>query len=64
MKRAITILLINVVSIGITYSQIISEEVLIKNDSIELPGTLSFSKKQSKLIIWIHGSENVDRNGN
>ena len=41
-----------------------SEEVLIKNDSIELPGTLTYSKENTPLIIWIHGSGNVDRNGN
>jgi len=40
------------------------EEVLIKNDSIELPGTLSFLKTRIPLIIWVHGSGNVDRNGN
>lgn len=44
--------------------QVISEEVLIKNDSIELPGTLTYSKENTPLIIWIHGSGNVDRNGN
>lgn len=48
----------------ITGQNIISEEIMIKNDSIELPGTLSFAKENSPLIIWIHGSGNVDRNGN
>jgi len=41
-----------------------SEEILIKNDSIELPGTLSFSNTKTPLVIWVHGSGNVDRNGN
>lgn len=41
-----------------------SEEILIKNDSIELPGTLTYAKENTPLIIWIHGSGNVDRNGN
>ena len=41
-----------------------SEEILIKNDSIELPGTLTYTKENTPLIIWIHGSGNVDRNGN
>lgn len=41
-----------------------SEEILIKNDSIELPGTLTFSKENTPLVIWVHGSGNVDRNGN
>lgn len=43
---------------------IISEEIMIKNDSIKLPGTLSYANENSPLIIWIHGSGNVDRNGN
>jgi pimeloyl-ACP methyl ester carboxylesterase len=41
-----------------------SEEILIKNDSIELPGTLTYFQENTPLIIWIHGSGNVDRNGN
>jgi pimeloyl-ACP methyl ester carboxylesterase len=41
-----------------------SEEILIKNDSIELPGTLTYLKENTPLIIWVHGSGNVDRNGN
>ena len=41
-----------------------SEEILIQNDSIELPGTLTYSTKYTPLIIWIHGSGNIDRNGN
>ena len=50
----------------ITYSQskITSEEILIKNDAIELPGTLSFTSTNTPLVIWVHGSGNVDRNGN
>lgn len=46
--------------------QIISEEILIMNDSIQLPGTLSYTKdlKSQPLVIYIHGSGNVDRNGN
>jgi len=50
---------------SIAYGQTIKlEEVLIKNDSIELPGTLSFTKTKVPLVIWVHGSGNVDRNGN
>lgn len=41
-----------------------SEEILIKNDSVELPGTLTYFQENTPLIIWIHGSGNVDRNGN
>ncbi|MEO8934940.1 MAG: alpha/beta hydrolase [Xanthomarina sp.] len=51
-----------------TFSQenIISEEILIYNDNIKLPGSLSYNKdlKNQPLVIFIHGSGNVDRNGN
>ncbi|HLV40440.1 alpha/beta hydrolase [Xanthomarina sp.] len=45
---------------------IISEEILIMNDSVKLPGTLTYNKdlKSQSLAIFIHGSGNVDRNGN
>ncbi len=64
MKTYITMLflLINLISFG--QSEITSEEILIQNDSIELPGTLTFSKANTSLIIWVHGSGNIDRNGN
>ena len=56
------------ISFNISYSQtnIISEEILLMNDSIKLPGTLSYNKdlKSQPLVIFIHGSGNVDRNGN
>lgn len=45
-------------------SEVTEKSILIKNDQIELPGTLSYTKDSKKLIIWIHGSGNVDRNGN
>ena len=45
-------------------SKITSEEILIKNDSIELPGTLTYTKTKTPLVIWVHGSGNIDRNGN
>ena len=46
--------------------EIISEELNLKNDSIHLPGTLSFNENldQQALVIYVHGSGNVDRNGN
>ncbi len=45
---------------------IVSEDIMLKNDSIILPGTLTYNKalKQQPLAIFIHGSGNVDRNGN
>ncbi|GGG54122.1 alpha/beta hydrolase [Bizionia arctica] len=45
---------------------ITSEDILLMNDSIQLPGTLTYNKdlKNQPLVIYIHGSGNVDRNGN
>ena len=51
----------------VAYSQKITEEELtLKNGEIELPGTLSMPESPTKLplVIFIHGSGNVDRNGN
>ena len=53
-----------VLAITASFSQIKTEEILLKNDGIELPGTLTYSNKKSPLVIWVHGSGNVDRNGN
>jgi len=64
MKNYITFLFISMSFITFGQSKITSEEILIKNDSIELPGTLSFTQTNTPLIIWIHGSGNIDRNGN
>ena len=46
--------------------QLTSEDVLLMNDSIKLPGTLTYKKslKTQPLVIFIHGSGNVDRDGN
>jgi len=47
-------------------STIVEEDILLKNDSIILPGTLTYNKalKQQPLVIYIHGSGGVDRDGN
>ncbi|MEY8848916.1 alpha/beta fold hydrolase [Psychroserpens sp. XS_ASV72] len=44
----------------------ISEEILVMNDSIQLPGTLTYNAelKQQPLLIFVSGSGNPDRNGN
>ncbi|MBL4605143.1 MAG: alpha/beta hydrolase [Flavobacteriaceae bacterium] len=56
---------ITVLVTSYVFSQkIIEKDLLIKNEKIELPGTLTYTKTSKKLIIWIHGSGNVDRNGN
>lgn len=46
--------------------EINSEEITLKNGAIELPGTLSYpnTSEPKPLAIFIHGSGNVDRNGN
>ena len=64
MIKFITYIIITVFSIAVSLAQVKSEEILIKNDSIELPGTLTYATEKSPLIIWVHGSGNVDRNGN
>lgn len=45
-------------------AQIKTEEILINNYEIQLPGTLTYSKVKTPLLIWVHGSGNIDRNGN
>lgn len=64
MIRFTTYLFIYILTISFSFSQVTTEEVLVKNDGIQLPGTLSFTKEKTPLIIWIHGSGGVDRNGN
>lgn len=64
MKTKLTFLFTLVCLITFGQSNIVSEEILIHNDSIELPGTLTYANRNSPLIIWVHGSGNVDRNGN
>ena len=51
----------------LTVSQeVITEEIQLKNGKISLPGTLTYPKSKEKppLLIFVHGSGNVDRNGN
>lgn len=64
MKTKFLYIFLLVSSIAFGQSKITSEEILIKNGEIELPGTLTFSKAKSPLVIWVHGSGGVDRNGN
>jgi pimeloyl-ACP methyl ester carboxylesterase len=54
------------VTITMAQSDSVSEDIILMNDSIQLPGTLRYNKtlKQQPLAIFIHGSGNVDRNGN
>ena len=64
MIRFTTYLFIYILTIAFSFSEVTTEEALIQNEGIQLPGTLSFTKEKSPLIIWIHGSGGVDRNGN
>ncbi len=43
-----------------------AEDILVTNDSIKLPGTLTYDKsvEQQPLVIFVPGSGNPDRNGN
>ncbi len=45
-------------------AQVKQMDITLMNDSIELSGTLSYTEKNVPLIIWVHGSGNIDRNGN
>ena len=64
MKTNFLYIFLLVCSITFGQSKITSEEILIKNGEIELPGTLTYTKAKSPLVIWVHGSGGVDRNRN
>ena len=64
MIRVITYFLFLVFGVVSLTAQIKSEELVLFNNEIELPGTLSYLEEQKPLLIWVHGSGNVDRNGN
>lgn len=64
MIRVLFIIFLSVFNSVLVFSQITSEEITINNYEIQLPGTLTYSSETSPLIIWVHGSGNVDRKGN
>ncbi|WP_026778145.1 S9 family peptidase [Polaribacter sp. Hel_I_88] len=64
MIRIITYFIISTFSIAISFAQVKSEEITINNMAIQLPGTLTYPSEKSPLVIWVHGSGGVDRNGN
>jgi len=41
-----------------------SEEIMINNLVIQLPGTLTYTLEKQPLLIWVHGSGGVNRDGN
>lgn len=51
-------------SIISSIAQIKKEEITIYNNTIQLPGTLTYTSNYSPLIIWVHGSGGVTRDGN
>lgn len=64
MIRILLLMFMYLVSLLSSFAQIKSQDILIKNGNIELPGTLSYLTENAPLIVWIHGSGNIDRNGN
>ncbi|MGK0414641.1 MAG: pimeloyl-ACP methyl ester carboxylesterase [Polaribacter sp.] len=64
MIRILTYLSISIFSIAVSLAQVKSEEININNMAIQLPGTLTFSSDKQPLIIWVHGSGGVNRDGN
>lgn len=66
MKKRILLSFLFVSACIIAQNDIVSEDFMLMNDSIKLPGTLTYNKslKQQPLVIFVHGSGNVDRNGN
>ncbi|MEZ4793197.1 MAG: alpha/beta hydrolase [Gelidibacter sp.] len=66
MKKIFFLLVISNVALLFSQDHILSEEIMIMNDSIQLPGTLTYNEdvKAQPLIIFVSGSGNPDRNGN
>lgn len=64
--RLLIVLISLLTSIILNARQILSEEIILKNGPIELAGTLTIpdNVKNPSLAIFIHGSGNIDRNGN
>jgi len=62
-KKIISCIALTFCCIVISFAQLKSEEINLNNGVIQLPGTLSYTSEKSPLIIWVHGSGGVDRNG-
>ena len=60
------LLLIAFIPAFIIAQNIVTEELNLTNGEIKIPGTLTYPKSDSKLplVVFVHGSGNVDRNGN
>jgi pimeloyl-ACP methyl ester carboxylesterase len=64
MIRIISFTILLIFGISSTFSQVKTEEITINNMAIQLPGTLTYSSENQPLIIWVHGSGGVNRDGN
>lgn len=64
MIRILSFIMLVIFSISSAFSQVKSEEITINNMAIQLSGTLTYSSENQPLIIWVHGSGGVNRNGN
>ena len=52
-----------ILSVINSFAQLKNEELNLNNGVIQLPGTLTYTVEKSPLLIWVHGSGGVDRNG-
>jgi hypothetical protein len=64
MFRIITFLIVYALGIAVTNHEIKTEEITVNNQAIQLPGTLTYTTQKTPLLIWVHGSGQIDRNGN
>ncbi len=64
MVRVITYITFIVFGVLASKAQVKSEEIMINNQVIQLPGTLTYTSEKQPLLIWIHGSGGVNRDGN
>jgi len=64
MVRFITYITFVVFGVLASKAQVKSEEIMINNQVIQLPGTLTYTLEKQPLLIWVHGSGGVNRYGN
>ena len=64
MVRFITYITFVVFGVLASKAQVKSEEIMINNQVIQLPGTLTYTLEKQPLLIWVHGSGGVNRDGN
>lgn len=66
MKNLVYFIIYLITNSIVAQAVIVSEEIAVWNDSIQIPGTLSYDSSLIKqpLVIFVHGSGKIDRNGN